>query len=52
MVKGLFNDDILQYRTLLNNLDEAHLPICDLLGCYLSDGKDEKILKSYGMKNP
>ena len=52
MVKGLFNDDILQYRTLLNNLDEAHLPICDLLGCYLNDGKDEKILKSYGMKNP
>lgn len=37
MVKGLHQDGLLSYRALLNNLNEANLPVFDLLGCQLND---------------
>jgi hypothetical protein len=37
MIKGLHEDDLLTYRALLNNLNEAYLPEFELLGSQFKD---------------
>jgi hypothetical protein len=41
MIKGLHNDDLLTYRALLNNLNEAYLPEFELLGSQFKDSQVE-----------